>query len=88
MKLKRAAYPYILWMLVFILMPLFLIIYFAFTSGDSQSFSDFSFSLSNFKRFFTPTYLKVLTRSVNLALISTIISLIVGYPLEIGRAHV
>ena len=81
MKLKRAAYPYIGWMLLFILMPLLLIVFFAFTSGDSQSFSEFSFSLSNFKRFFTPTYLKVLRRSVNLALISTIISLIVGYPL-------
>ncbi len=81
MKFKRAAYPYIFWMLVFIVMPLFLVIYFAFTSGDSQSFSEFVFSLSNFKRFFTPTYLKVLTRSVNLALISTIIALIIGYPL-------
>lgn len=81
MKLKRAAYPYIFWMLVFILMPLLLIVFFAFTSGDSQSFSDFTFSLSNFKRFFTPTYLKVLKRSVNLALISTVISLLIGYPL-------
>lgn len=81
MKMKKAAYPYIFWMILFIVMPLFLIIYFAFTSGDSQSFSEFTLSLDNFKRFFTPTYLKVLTRSVNLALISTIISLIVGYPL-------
>lgn len=81
MKLKRAAYPYIFWMLLFILMPLLLIVFFAFTSGDSQSFSEFTFSLSNFKRFFTPTYLKVLKRSINLALISTIIALIVGYPL-------
>ncbi len=81
MKQKRMAYPYIAWMIVFILMPLFLIIYFAFTKGDSQSFSNFTFSLSNFKRFFTPTYLRVLTRSVNLAFISTVISLIVGYPL-------
>ncbi|MGO1468976.1 MAG: ABC transporter permease [Tissierella sp.] len=81
MKLKRAAYPYVFWMIIFILMPLFLILYFAFTSGDSQSFSDFTLSLNNFKRFFTPTYLKVLRRSVNLAFISTIISLIIGYPL-------
>lgn len=81
MKLKRAAYPYIVWMIVFIVMPLFLVLYFSLTSGDSQSFSEFTFSLNNFKRFFTPTYLKVLTRSVNLALISTIITLIVGYPL-------
>nr|WP_300006132.1 ABC transporter permease [Tissierella sp.] len=81
MKLKRAAYPYILWMLIFILMPLMLIVFFAFTDGDSQSFFDFTFSLENFKRFFTPTYLKVLKRSVNLALMSTLIALVVGYPL-------
>lgn len=81
MKIKRAAYPYIFWMIVFIVMPLFLILYFAFTRGDSQSFSEFTFSLANFKRFFTPTYLKVLTRSINLALVSTIICLLIGYPL-------
>lgn len=81
MKIKRAAYPYIFWMIVFIVMPLFLILYFAFTRGDSQNFSEFVFSLANFKRFFTPTYLNVLTRSVNLALLSTLICLIIGYPL-------
>lgn len=78
---KKNAYPYILWMFIFIIVPLVLILYFAFTTGDSLSFSEFTFSLDNFKRFFTPTYLKVLGRSVNLALISTILCLIIGYPL-------
>ncbi|MBU5427281.1 ABC transporter permease [Tissierella pigra] len=81
MKMKKVAYPYILWMAIFIVIPLFLILYFAFTTGDSQNFATFQFSLDNFKRFFTPTYLKVLGRSVNLAFISTIICLILGYPL-------
>lgn len=80
MKMKKNAYPYILWMGVFIIVPLFLILYFAFTKGDSQNFSTFTFSLDNFKRFFTPIYLKVLGRSVNLAFISTIICLLIGYP--------
>ncbi|MSU03091.1 ABC transporter permease [Tissierella sp. DSM 105185] len=79
--MKKVAYPYILWMAIFIVIPLFLILYFAFTTGDSQNFATFQFSLDNFKRFFTPTYLKVLGRSVNLAFISTIICLILGYPL-------
>ncbi|WP_313758826.1 ABC transporter permease [Tissierella sp.] len=81
MKMKKVAYPYILWMVIFIVIPLLLIMYFAFTKGDSQNFSTFQFSLDNFKRFFTPTYLKVLGRSVNLAFISTVICLILGYPM-------
>lgn len=81
MKMKKAAYPYILWMAIFIVIPLFLILYFAFTTGDSQNFATFQFSIDNFKRFFTPMYLKVLGRSVNLAFVSTIICLILGYPM-------
>ncbi|WMM23617.1 ABC transporter permease [Tissierella sp. MB52-C2] len=81
MKMKKAAYPYILWMAIFIVIPLFLILYFAFTTGDSQNFATFQFSIDNFKRFFTPMYLRVLGRSVNLAFVSTIICLILGYPM-------
>ncbi|MBU5440063.1 ABC transporter permease [Tissierella sp. MSJ-40] len=81
MKMKRTSYPYILWMGIFIVIPLFLILFFSITTGDSQNISTFKFSLDNFKRFFTPVYLKVLGRSVNLALISTVICLILGYPM-------
>ncbi|NMA48235.1 MAG: ABC transporter permease [Tissierellia bacterium] len=81
MKFKNIGYPYFLWLGIFILIPLLLVAYFAFTTGDSQNFQTFSFSLDNFKRFFTPIYLNVLYKSVNLALISTIICLVIGYPL-------
>lgn len=81
MKTKKLAYPYILWMGIFILIPLLLVVFFAITKGDSQNFSTFTFSLENLKRAFAPLYLKVLARSVNLALISTIICLIIGYPM-------
>ncbi|NLC04785.1 MAG: ABC transporter permease [Tissierellia bacterium] len=81
MKTKRLAYPYVLWMGIFILIPLLLVVFFAITKGDSQNFSTFTFSIENLKRAFAPLYLKVLVRSVNLALISTIICLIIGYPM-------
>ncbi len=81
MKFKNIGYPYFLWLGTFILIPLLLVAYFAFTTGDSQNFQTFSFSLDNFKRFFTPIYLNVLYKSINLALISTIICLVLGYPL-------
>lgn len=79
--MKKAAYPYVIWLGIFIVVPLLLIMYFAFTTGDSQNLTAFKFSLDNFKRFFTPIYLKVLGRSVNLAFISTVLCLILGYPI-------
>lgn len=82
MKMKRNAYPYIIWMAIFIMIPLFLVLYYGLTLGDSQDYSTFKFSLDNFKRFFTPTYLRVMGRSINLAFISTVISLILGYPMS------
>ncbi len=81
MKFKRFAIPYMIWMIIFIVVPLILVLYYAFTTGDSQNFATFNFSIENFKRFFTPTYVKVLVRSVNLALVSTVICLILGYPI-------
>ncbi len=83
MKLKRFSYPYLLWLGIFVAIPLVLVLYFAFTTGDSQNFGEFQFSLDNFKRFFTPIYMKVLIRSVNLAFISTVITLILGYPMAL-----
>ena len=79
--IKKAAYPYLAWILIFTIVPLFLVLYFAFTIGDSQNFSTFSFSLDNFMKFFTPIYMSVLVKSINLALISTILCLIIGYPI-------
>ena len=81
MKMKKNSYPYLIWMIIFIVIPLFLIAYFSITRGNGQDISTFRFSLENFKRFFTPVYLKVLGRSVNLALISTVLCLVLGYPM-------
>lgn len=81
MKYKKYSLPYGLWLLVFIVIPLILVAYYAFTTGDSQDFSTFQFSLENFKKFFTPIYTSVLIRSINLALVSTIVCLALGYPI-------
>lgn len=81
MKMKKAAYPYVLWMAIFILIPLFLVAYFAFTTGDSTNRGTFELSLINFKRFLSPIYLGVLWRSLSLAIISTFVCFILGYPI-------
>ena len=72
------AYPYIVWMVLFIVIPILLVFYYGFTMESSAGLT---FSLENFKRFFEPVYLMVLVRSFILAALSTGICLLLGYPL-------
>lgn len=77
MNRSRAMLPYVVWMTIFIVVPLFLIVYYAFTH---TGFNGAEFTLENFRRVFQPVYMKVLWRSVKLAVISTAVCLLVGYP--------
>ena len=72
---RYAAAPHITWAVLFIIAPLIFVAYYAFTDMSG------SFSLSNLAEFFSPTYLKIFLRSVKLALISTAICLLLGYPI-------
>ncbi len=82
--------PYSFWALLFIVVPLFFVAYYAFTD------SGFHFTTENITRFFTArssitgddgtvrevyTYLLIFWRSLKLALISTVICLLLGYPI-------
>ncbi len=78
MKRKWLATPYIVWMCIFIVIPMFLVLYYAFTVDASGG--RVAFSLENFEKFFQPVYLSVLWRSLLMALISTGICLLIGYP--------
>jgi spermidine/putrescine transport system permease protein len=81
------AYPYIIWSALFVVIPLILVLFFSFTveNGDKLVFS-----LGNYKRLISPIYLKVFLRSIFLAGTSTIICLLVGYPVAyiISKAHI
>ena len=79
MKKKKSylAYPYVLWSTLFIVVPLLLIVFFAFTVKEGGVTK---FSLDNFKRLMDPMYAKVFTRSVVLAGQSTVLCLLIGYP--------
>ena len=77
--------PYSLWAVLFILVPLVFVAYYAFTDNN------FLFTFDNVSRFFTATsnaggqevrtYLVIFWRSLKLAVISTVICLVLGYPL-------
>ena len=80
------AYPYIIWSALFIVIPLILMVVFSFTTEDGNKLV---FSLNNYQRLMNPIYLKVFLRSIILAGASTIICLLVGYPVAyiISKAH-
>ena len=74
MNKKSLAYPYFIWAAIFIVVPLFLIVFFSF-------FSDGQFTLANYKNFFEEYYIAAMIKSIWFALISTAICLLLAYPL-------
>lgn len=77
-NLSFAAYPYVVWSAIFIVIPLLLIVFFSFTSKVDGRFV---FSFENFQRLFEPIYFTVFIRSIWLAILSTVLCLILGYPI-------
>ena len=72
--------PYILWMVIFTLIPLGVVAYYAFTDPGTGAFS-----MKNILEL--QNYLPVLWQSILYSLISAIICLLLGYPVAYFIAH-
>lgn len=77
-KKSWITYPLVVWSALFIVVPVLLVIFFSFTEKVDDSYI---FSLTHYKRLMNPVYFSVFFRSIWLALISTVICLLVGYPI-------
>lgn len=75
------AYPYGLWMLIFIAIPLLVVICFSFLSNPDFKAGIYTFTLDNYQEFMDPVYLELLYRSFLYAVIATLICFIIAYPL-------
>ena len=76
----RMSYPYILWIAIFIVAPMFMILLYAVTRSGNDTLT-FTFTLDNFARFFSdPDFIRVLFNSLRIALFTTIFCLLIGYP--------
>ncbi len=71
-KAKWASYPYIIWMILFTIIPLAMIVYFAFTDSDG------GFTLANIAG--SAAHIPTLVKSIYLAAISTAVCLVLAYP--------
>ena len=83
----RMSYPYILWIAVFIVAPMFMILLYALTRGGNSTLT-FQFTLENFSKFISdPTFLRVLVTSLRVALLTTVFCLLIGYPAALFIAN-
>lgn len=71
---RRFSAPYLVWAVIFIVVSLLMVFYYAFTSGTGV------FTLENFSRFFSGRNLITLFKSLRIAFFTTLICLLLGYP--------
>ena len=72
-KKRWLAAPYVVWMVIFTVIPLGVVAYFALTDSINGGFT-----LKNLAN--VGTYLPIFLRSVGLSLISALVCLLIGYP--------
>ena len=77
---KVLSAPYLLWMAVFIIVPMIMVAYFAVTTTDG------AFTFDNLAA--VSQYTNIFIRSIWLAAIATVICLIIAYPLALSLARI
>ncbi|HDR8158150.1 TPA: spermidine/putrescine ABC transporter permease PotB [Bacillus cereus] len=79
-KGKLLALPTVAWLLIFFLIPLVFVLGFAFMQRGAYGTVEMQFTLENISRVFDPLYLGTLWETVKIAVITTVICLLIGYP--------
>ena len=79
-RFSQLAFPYIVWAILMLVMPMALIAMYS-VSHQGNSIVSFTLTLEHYAKFFTdPDFLLILWRSLMIALKTTIICLLIGYP--------
>ena len=80
-RFSQLAVPYIAWAVMMLILPMGLIALYSVTE-QGNSIISFTFTLEHYAKFFTdPDFLIVLWRSLLIALKTTVICLLLGYPI-------
>ena len=84
---KKLAYPYFVWMILFTVVPLIIVVYYALTDSEGR------FTLANLTS--VSGYGSVFARSLLMALIATVICLVIAFPvgyflsrLRVNKQHI
>ena len=79
-KGKLLALPTVVWLLLFFLVPLVFVLGFAFMQRGAYGTVEMQFTLDNIVRVFDPLYMGTLWETVKIAVITTVLCLLIGYP--------
>ena len=79
-KNNLLAVPILLWIGVLVGIPMLLVVAISFLSRDHLGNIVYQFTLDNYRKAFDPIYLRVFWNSLRLALLTALITLVVGYP--------
>ena len=82
-KKQHFAFPYTAISVVFVIVPLLIIMYYAFTDKYTGAFT-----LSNFSLFLEPSMWKIIGISFLMALLTTVICLLLAYPLAMSLCRI
>jgi spermidine/putrescine transport system permease protein len=74
-------FPSLFWLVVFFAIPLIIVFIHSFLSRGPYGQVVWKFNLNNYVRFFDPLYLKIFARSFKIAAVTTVLSLLLGYPM-------
>lgn len=74
---RRLSYPYTVWMAIFVIVPLFIVGFYAFTDRDG------GFTWEHVRSITSPAHSKALFLSLKLSLISTVLCLVLSLPLAL-----
>lgn len=74
------AGPVSLWMILFVTIPMIYIVYISFMSRGVFGDVVYKFSLESYQTLLDATYFKVITKSLKVAVFTTFLCLLVGYP--------
>lgn len=79
-RFSQLAIPYIVWAVLMLVLPMILLALYSVTQ-QGNSIISFSLTLEHYKKFFTdPDFLLILWRSIAIAIKTTLICLLLGYP--------
>lgn len=78
--------PGIAWLGIFLITPVVLILVMSFYERGLYGGVDWTFTLENFKRAAEPVYLTILYTSVEIAGLTTLLCLVIGYPVALAIA--
>jgi spermidine/putrescine transport system permease protein len=81
LQILALIFPSAFWLMVFFLVPLLIVFVMSFAQRGTYGGVKWELSIRNYVRFFDPLYLRIFGRSIYIALATTVLCLLTGYPL-------